>query len=154
MPSGDIRTLDALDVVNAEMAEEARTRTSPFETSTERGIARCAAEPEHCPVRSPKYQDLTHDGQDELIVGVEETRHRLVVWAFMVQGGVVHRILETVGMSLSVEVVEGDPVIRQSTGYPGYDRRTVYSWDPEEQTMNIRKIELDRPLSSSPGRTP
>ncbi|MEU9122444.1 hypothetical protein AB0C96_21720 [Streptomyces sp. NPDC048506] len=155
VPSGNIRTLDALDVVKAQIAEDTRQQTPAFDKATERRIARCGDEPQRCPVRSPEYQDLTHDGRDELIVGIEGSEHTLAVWAYMIRGGVVNRILDTAGTPLSVEVSDGDVIMREPTGSPGYEMRTVHAWDDQRQTMEIRTMEFDRAVSSpSPRRTP
>ncbi|MGW8400361.1 hypothetical protein ACWGLP_27380 [Streptomyces lydicus] len=152
--SGDIRKLDLLAVVRAQIAADARTHTPAFDKATERKIARCTAEPAGCPVRAPQYQDLTHDGKAELIVGIEGNEHVLAVWAYTLRGGVVNRILDTAGTPLSVEVADGDLIMREPTGSPGYEMRTVHSWDDKRQTMEIRAMEFDRAVSSpAPGRS-
>ncbi|MFD8542425.1 hypothetical protein [Streptomyces sp. NPDC059649] len=155
VPSGNIRTLDALAVVKAQIAEDARHHAPAFDKATERKINQCGDEPRHCPVRAPEYQDLTHDGKDELIVGIEGAEHTLAVWAYMLRGGVVNRILDTAGTPLSVEVSDGDVIMREPTGSPGYEMRTVHAWDERRQTMEIRTMEFDQKVSSpAPERTP
>ncbi|MFG2289224.1 hypothetical protein ACGFOU_24530 [Streptomyces sp. NPDC048595] len=155
VPSGNIRTLDALDVVKAQNAEDARQQTPAFDKATERRIDRCTTEPKRCPVRAPEYQDLTHDGKDELIVGIEQSDHTVAIWAYMIRGGVVNRILDTAGSPLSVEVSDGDVIMREPTTSPGYEMRTVHSWDDKQQTMEIRTMEFDRAVSSpGPRRRP
>ncbi|MFD8326201.1 hypothetical protein [Streptomyces lydicus] len=152
--SGDIRKVDLLSVVRAQIASDARAHTPAFDKATERRIARCATEPAGCPVRAPQYQDLTHDGKAELIVGIEGSEHVLAVWAYTLRGGVVNRILDTAGTPLSVEVADGDLIMREPTGSPGYEMRTVHSWDDKRQTMEIRAMEFDRAVSSpAPGRS-
>ncbi|MFE0189683.1 hypothetical protein [Streptomyces sp. NPDC058989] len=154
VPSGNIRTLGAIDVVKAQIAEDARQQTPAFDKATERRIARCAAEPKRCPVRAPEYQDLTHDGKDELIVGIEGSEHTVAIWAYMIRGGVVNRILDTAGTPLSVEVSDGDLIMREPTSSSGYEMRTVHTWDDKQQTMEIRAMEFDRAVSSPvPRRT-
>ncbi|MEU5011690.1 hypothetical protein AB0G35_15595 [Streptomyces sp. NPDC021749] len=155
VPSGNIRRLDALDVVKAQIAEDARHNAPAFDRATEREINRCGGEPQRCPVRAPEYQDLTHDGRDELIVGIEGNEHTLAVWAYTLRGGVVNRILDTAGTPLSVEVSDGDVIMREPTGSPGYEMRTVHAWDERRQTMEIRTMEFDQKVSSrAPKRTP
>ncbi|WP_310723007.1 hypothetical protein [Streptomyces sp. N2A] len=155
VPSGNIRTLDPLDVVKAQIADDARHDAPAFDKATERRIQQCGDEPKHCPVRAPEYQDLTHDGKDELIVGIEGADHALAVWAYMLRGGVVNRILDTAGTPLNVEVSDGDVIMREPTGSPGYEMRTVHAWDQRRQTMEIRTMEFDQKVSSSaPERPP
>ncbi|WP_208869785.1 hypothetical protein [Streptomyces lydicus] len=153
--SGDIRKVDPLSVVRAQIAADARAHSPAFDRATERKILRCTAEPSAgCPVRAPQYQDLTHDGKAELIVGIEGSEHVLAVWAYTLRGGVVNRILDTAGTPLSVEVADGDLIMREPTGSPGYEMRTVHSWDDKRQTMEIRAMEFDRAASSpAPGRS-
>ncbi|MFG3114319.1 hypothetical protein ACGF4C_07985 [Streptomyces sp. NPDC048197] len=155
VPSGNIRRLDPLDVVRAQIADDARHDAPAFDKATERRIQQCGDKPQHCPVRAPEYQDLTHDGKDELIVGIEGAEHTLAVWAYMLRGGVVNRILDTAGTPLSVEVSDGDVIMREPTGSPGYEMRTVHAWDERRQTMEIRTMEFDQKVSSlAPERAP
>ncbi|MEE4418068.1 hypothetical protein [Streptomyces bugieae] len=155
VPSGNIRTLNALDVVKAQIAEDARHDSPAFDKATEREINQCGDHPRRCPVRAPEYQDLTHDGKDELIVGIEGKEHALAIWAYMLRGGVVNRILDTAGTPLSVDVSDGDVIMREPTDSPGYEMRTVHAWDERRQTMEIRTMEFDQKVSSpAPERTP
>ncbi|MGW1373014.1 hypothetical protein ACWD6P_01880 [Streptomyces sp. NPDC002446] len=147
--SGDIRRVSALSVVQAQIAEDARRHAPAFSKATERKIAQCAAKPKPCPVRAPQYHDLTGDGKDELIVGVEGEEHILAVWVYVLKRGVVNRILDTAGTPTSVDVANGDLIMREPTDSPGYEIRTVHSWDARYQIMVLRATEFDRRTTSS-----
>ncbi|MEU5213182.1 hypothetical protein [Streptomyces sp. NPDC020742] len=152
--SGNIRKLDVLSVVRAQNTADRRADEPAFSRATERKIDACTTAGVHCPVRAPEYQDLTHDGKPELIVGIEGTGHTLAIWAYTLRDGVVNRILDTAGTPLSVEVADGEVLMREPTGSPGYEMRTVYAWDARRRTMEIRAVEFDHAVSSpSPERT-
>ncbi|WP_245689327.1 hypothetical protein [Streptomyces chattanoogensis] len=147
--SGDIRKVSALSVVNAQDAADARASAPAFEDATLKKIARCTDAPKSCPVRAPEYHDLTGDGKDELIIGIESGNHILTVWAYMLKNGVVNRILDTAGTATAVEVAEGDLIMREPADKPGYETRTVHAWDAKNQIMVIRETEYDRRTPSS-----
>ncbi|WP_189545270.1 hypothetical protein [Streptomyces gelaticus] len=151
VPSGDIRQLDADSVVAAQIAADARRQRPAFDENMQKRISRCSAEPDQCPVRTPEYKDLTGDGKDELIIGIEERQHALVLWVYRIRNGAVTQILNTVGRVLSVEVADGDLVMRESSDSAGYEARTVFSWDSAHQIMMSKEMEYDRKtLAPSP----
>ncbi|MFF9077878.1 hypothetical protein ACF1BP_36375 [Streptomyces sp. NPDC014735] len=144
VPSGDIRQLDAASVVAAQIADHARRQRPAFDKNMRKRINRCSAEPEQCPVRTPEYQDLTGDGKDELIIGIEERQHALVLWVYRLQDGALTQILNTAGRVLTVEVADGDLVMRESSDSAGYEARTVFSWDSAHQIMMSNEMDYDR----------
>ncbi|MFE3884831.1 hypothetical protein ACFXPQ_18300 [Streptomyces lydicus] len=157
VPSGDIRKADLFTVVKAQTAAGSALGGGPqFDPATTRKIHACAAEPAHCPVRKPRYRDLTGDGRDDLIVGIEAPDHSLALWVFTLDHGQVTRIMDAGATPLSVEIANGDLVLREPTGKPGYDTRTVYAWDPRTRTMALRSMEFDQAHSATPApeRTP
>ncbi|MEU7638278.1 hypothetical protein AB0C11_19610 [Streptomyces sp. NPDC039016] len=153
MPSGDIRKLDVLSVVEAQIAEDNRVKQPSYDEDGAKKISRCAAEPGRCPVRAPEYQDLTGDGKDELIIGIENAYdHSLTVWVYQLQGGVPTRILDTAGRVLSLEVANGHLIMREPSS-PGYEMRTVFAWNSHRKTMEIQAVEYDQ-KSSAAAREP
>lgn len=152
VPSGDIRKANLLTVVKAQVAAGSALGGGPqFDSGTRRRIDACAAEPAHCPVRKPQYRDLTGDGKAELIVGIEAPAdHSLALWVFKLDHGVVTRIMDAGATPLSVEVANGDLILREPTGTPGYDTRTVYEWDTRTRTMALRSMEFDQADSATP----
>ncbi|MEN2423351.1 hypothetical protein AABB02_35240 [Streptomyces rimosus] len=147
VPSGDLRHASWINIVKAQAAVGVTMNHAlPFDQDTTRRINRCTADRRHdrqCPLRAPQYRDLTGDGKDELIVGIEGPRD-VTVWAFKSTGGRVVRILDTFARPLSVEVSGRNVILREPSGSAGYEQRTVYSWDEREQTMGVRSTEYDR----------
>ncbi|MEJ8652388.1 hypothetical protein WKI65_30950 [Streptomyces sp. MS1.AVA.3] len=151
VPSGDIRKAKLLTVVKAQVAAGSALGGGPqFDSRTTRKIDACAAEPAHCPVRKPQYRDLTGDGKAELIVGIEAPDKSLALWVFTLDHGVVTRIMDAGATPLSVEVANGDLILREPTGTPGYDTRSVYAWDTRTRTMALRSMEFDQADSATP----
>jgi hypothetical protein len=151
VPSGDIRKANLLAVVKAQVAAGSALGGGPqFDSGTTRKIDACAAEPAHCPVRKPQYRDLTGDGRAELIVGIEAPDQSLALWVFKLDHGLVTRIMDAGATPLSVEIANGDLILREPTGTPGYDTRTVYAWDTRTRTMALRSMEFDQADSATP----
>lgn len=154
VPSGDIRRVPLLTVVKAQVLAGSEDDGSPqFDAATAEKIEHCATDRKRCPVRAPQYRDLNGDGKDELIVGIEGADHVLALWVFMLKDGVVTRIMDASATPLSVEVTGGDVILREPTGTPGYDMRTVYSWDTHSQAMILRVMEFDEILRTAPPKS-
>ncbi|MFE6743386.1 hypothetical protein [Streptomyces tubercidicus] len=158
VPSGDIRKAPLLTVVKAQVAAGSSFDGAPqFDGATTRKIDACAGERARCPVLKPQYQDLTGDGKAELIVGIDDAADEsLTLWVFTLRHGVVTRIMDAAATPLSVEIANGDLILREPTSTPGYATRTVYAWDPRTKTMALRSMEFDQADSptSAPKRTP
>ncbi|MFI1159287.1 hypothetical protein [Streptomyces sioyaensis] len=102
---------------------------------------------------APEYHDLTGDGRDELIVGVDGgTSHLLTIWVYMLKDGVMNRILNIAQRTQAVEVADGKLIVREPTETPGYEVRTVYAWDAKSQVMTEESTEYDwrSPASAAP----
>ncbi|MFF3452876.1 hypothetical protein ACFYXH_00860 [Streptomyces sp. NPDC002730] len=157
VPSGDIRKANLLTVVRAQVAAGSAFDGEPlFDADTTRKIDACASEPAHCPVWTPQYRDLTGDGEVDLIVGIETPDDSLALWVFKLNDGVVTWIMDAGSAVGSVEIANGDLILREPTGTPGYEMRTVYGWDARKQTMALRAMEFDQADSAAPApkRTP
>ncbi|MFF8785134.1 hypothetical protein [Streptomyces sp. NPDC015125] len=151
VPSGDIRKANLFTVVTAQTAAGSALGGGPqFDSATTKKINDCATKPAPCPVRKPQYRDLTGDGKAELIVGIEAPDRSLALWVFTLDHGRVTRIMDAGTTPLSVEIANGDLILREPTGTPGYDTRTVYAWDPRTQTMALRSMEFDQAHSATP----
>ncbi|MFD7665423.1 hypothetical protein [Streptomyces sp. NPDC059788] len=144
-PSGDIHQVPALAVAKAKV--DAMTGALD-EGGTNRKIKECrTAGQKPCPVQTPQYRDMTGDGKDELLLGVESGKTFLFLWAFTVRDGVVTQIMDAGVTPLSVELSGREVIIREPAGMRGYDLRRVYSWDAHMQAMNERLTEY---VSSGP----
>ncbi|WP_241777552.1 FG-GAP repeat protein [Streptomyces sp. CT34] len=144
-------------VLKAQLDADDRRRAPAFDKKTEDRIRACPDRPKTCPVRTPEYQDLTGDGKEDLIVGIEAEDHTVAIWVYMLKGGVVNRILNTAGTPLAVDVTEGKLIMREPTQTPGYEIRTVFGWNRHSQVMEMQATEYDwqsPAATASPGRRP
>ncbi|MYY12742.1 hypothetical protein GT204_28580 [Streptomyces sp. SID4919] len=123
-----------------------------------------------CPVLKEQYRDLTGDGRDDLIIGIRLPDDQLAVRVFTHEGDELTQIMSTSDAVTGVELAGRDLVIRAVSGIPGYEYRTVWSWDRHQEAMLPTKDEFlrvdgaggtpkspaSRPPSSSPapGSTP
>ncbi|WEB38040.1 hypothetical protein MOV08_01075 [Streptomyces yunnanensis] len=154
VPSGDLRKVSAGSVLLAQIDWDKRHDQSAFDKDEERKIRSCADKPgsASCPVRAPEYHDLTGDGKDELILGVQSGSNLLIIYAYTVKDGVVTSILGSTSSPQSVEVADRKLVIHEPGDAPGYESRTVYAWDPRHQVMTIQDVGYGRraPASATP----
>ncbi|MFD8542474.1 hypothetical protein [Streptomyces sp. NPDC059649] len=154
VPSGDIRKVSAGSVLLAQIDADKRRDQPVFEKGEERKIRACAGKPgsRSCPVRAPEYHDLTGDGKDELIVGVQSGSNLLIIYAYTLKNGVVTSILGSTSSPQSVEVADHKLVIHEPGDAPGYESRTVYVWDARHQVMTIQDVGYGRraPASAAP----
>ncbi|GAA4900664.1 hypothetical protein ACFPM3_27250 [Streptomyces coeruleoprunus] len=162
LPGGDVRALDPVAVVQAEV------KASPDEYSggdglyeeTARQIMDCKDKPKACPVLKPYYRDLTGDGKDELILAITMPEQSVALRCYMPEGGGLTRIMSTAEQVVSVDLAGKDLIVRVvSAGIPGYEYRTAWSWDAQQRTMLPTRDEIIRvkpapPASPSPSAHP
>ncbi|WP_307822101.1 hypothetical protein [Streptomyces coffeae] len=128
----------------AQIAAGDHANQSAFSEKTKERIHRCAAERNRCPMLAPEYQDLTGDGKSELIVGFGLEESNMALWVYRLDHGAVARILDTAGKPLFVEVANGKLVVREPMAIPGYEMRTVFSWDGRRQVMDLQTLDYVR----------
>ncbi|MEU3460021.1 hypothetical protein ABZ721_08685 [Streptomyces sp. NPDC006733] len=147
--SGDIRKVDPVAVIQAEMAAapDARTGTDALDQETAAKAAACpegAAGRSGCPIRRPEYYDLTGDGKAEAVLGVDMVDGFLALRCYTLNDGVLTRVLATVTKPMSVQVAGGDLIVQEPTPSEGYEQRTVYAWDPQARAMAIQSDDYRR----------
>ncbi|WP_371258575.1 hypothetical protein [Streptomyces sp. CC53] len=158
VPGGDVHRVDPVKVLRAEFDANPDTYTGAdgmYEETVER-IRACSAAPGDCPVLKPYYRDLTGDGKDELIVGVRLPEQLVAVRCYMPgPDGELTRVMSTVDQIVSVELAGRDLILRSvSAGIPGYEYRTVWSWDGQQGTMLPARDEIVRVKPSPPAQAP
>ncbi|MER5491130.1 hypothetical protein [Streptomyces sp. NPDC002490] len=160
-PGGDLRRLDPLTVLRAQAAEHPDTFAGPtgLDEKTVERIERCdrkSVGTPDCPVLAPQHRDLTGDGRAELIVGIRLPDGQLAVRVFSEAAGGLTQVMETSDAVTGVQVAGRDLVIRAVSGIPGYEYRTVWSWDRHQQAMLPTKDEFLRVdgTARSPGSRP
>lgn len=157
-PVGDIRAVDPLATVKADLGSGPAADDGPeaLDEPTRVKVARCTAIGAGCPVRTPEYHDLTGDGRDELIIGVDMADGFTSLRAYTLRGGKPVRVMAYPAAVRSVQVAGHDLILWEDTATPDYQQRTVYSWDAEQKAMEFQSQEYRRvPRGRAPhGSTP
>ncbi|MFF7726769.1 hypothetical protein [Streptomyces sp. NPDC008001] len=148
VPSGDIRKVDAYALVKAEVAANRKSVTGADaldDTTAAKVASSCsAARRTNCPMREPVYSDLTGDGHDDLIVGIEMEDHFLSLRAYTLVNGEPTRVLSTVAQPSSIEVAGRDLIVWEPWTTPHYALRSVYTWNAQSHYMDFRRYEIRR----------
>ncbi|MEU6310090.1 hypothetical protein [Streptomyces sp. NPDC047014] len=137
----NVHAVDPVALVQAEVRAHARAATGPdgIPRETAEAIRACGAdgaEPSACPVHKPYYRDLTGNGKDELIVGIEFPDRMMSVRVYTADGdGRLNRIMATTETVVSVELAGRDVILRVPSGNHGYELITAWSWDERQLTM-------------------
>ncbi|MET9374536.1 hypothetical protein ABZX98_10355 [Streptomyces sp. NPDC002992] len=157
VPDDDVRRLDAVAVVRAEVNAHPDTYSGAdgMYEETARLIGRCSTEPTTCPVLRPYHRDLTGDGRDELIAGIRMPDQQVAVRVYLAEKGVLTRIMSTIDQVISVELAGRDVIVRAaSAGIPGYEYRTAWSWDERQGAMLPTRDEIVRVTPPGPSPSP
>ncbi|WUI52001.1 hypothetical protein OHS59_15465 [Streptomyces sp. NBC_00414] len=159
-PGDDIREADPVAVFRAEIAAHPGLYTGKGRyAETARQVAECggkSARGRTCPVLRAYYRDLTGDGRDDMVLGVRMPGDQLGVRTYTVIGHRLTEVMATTDSTLGVEIAGRDVIIRSPSKLPGYEYRTVWSWDRRQKAMLAAKDEILRvgATDPSPGRTP
>ncbi|AWI30943.1 hypothetical protein E3E14_12055 [Streptomyces sp. ICN441] len=157
VPGGDVHAVDPVAVVRADVAAHPGQVTGPdgLSEQTARQIRECGTEPGRCPVLKPYYRDLTGDGRDELIVGITVPEQQTAIRVYMPEKGGLTRIMSDTEAIVGVELAGRDLIVRAvSAGIPGYEYRTVWSWDGQQRAMLPARDEIVHVGSPRPAPDP
>ncbi|MER5764830.1 hypothetical protein [Streptomyces sp. NPDC002082] len=157
----NVHVIDPATLVQAELRAHPNARTGPdgMPPETVAAIEECGADgadPKKCPVLTPYYRDLTGNGKDELIVGIEYPDQQMSVRVYTADAeGRLNRIMATTDTVISVELAGRDVILRVPSGNAGYEVNTTWSWDETQRSMLPAWEQIVRvPGSTGPGRTP
>lgn len=143
VPGGDLRKVSPVAVAKADFDENPGmySRSDAVYEQTARQLSRCGtghADDAECPVLKAYYRDLTGDGEDDLIVGIRLSAghaENLDIRAYAVEKRRLTQIMEMGDAVLGVELAGREVIVRAVSGMPGYEYRTVWSWDSHQKTM-------------------
>lgn len=124
VPAGGLRAVPPRDVITAD--------------------TRATAEAADRPVRQAYYRDLTGNGDDELILGIEQPDGSLTIRVYTCEDGQVLRIMNDTQRIIGVEVTERDLILRSATSTPGTESREVWSWCAHLRVLAPRLTEIIR----------
>ncbi|MFM9366771.1 hypothetical protein [Streptomyces sp. Da 82-17] len=151
-PGGDLRRVDPLAVVRAELAAHppADSGADAMPRKTAEAVERCPAgkKPEEavsgCPVLQAYYRDLTGSGADELIVGIRFAEGTLGIRVYSLDGDRIVRIMSTAEEVTRVELAGRDLIVHEPAQSRGYEFRYAWSWDARQRAMLPARIEIVR----------
>ncbi|MEV2250097.1 hypothetical protein AB0I94_05925 [Streptomyces sp. NPDC050147] len=167
VPGGDLRKVNPVTVAKADFDENPGmySRSDAVYRQTAENLAACdttvtddsrdSSEAE-CPVLKAYYRDLTGDGKDDLIVGIRLARghaENLDIRAYAVEKRQLTQIMEMGDAVLGVELAGHEVIVRAVSGMPGYEYRTVWSWDSHQKTMLPTTDEIVRSPNAPKGKT-
>ncbi|MBC9714370.1 hypothetical protein H9Y04_17565 [Streptomyces sp. TRM66268-LWL] len=144
IPSGDMDQAVPLDVVKADVAEDARKDRGSarlVHPVAARKMAACSGTA--CPVREPVLHDLTGDGKDELITAVDIDGRMSELRVYTVKDQQVTRVLSRRAVLEGVEVAAGHLAVREPTTNPTYVSVSDYVWDEKRGGMFLEELSLD-----------
>ncbi|MET9854412.1 hypothetical protein ABZY57_15865 [Streptomyces sp. NPDC006450] len=155
-----VHGVDPAALVQAELRAHPNVRTGPdgMPPETVAAIRECGtdgADPKKCPVLTPYYRDLTGNGKDELIVGIEYPDQQMSVRVYTADAqGRLNRIMATTDTVISVELAGRDVILRVPSGNAGYEVNTTWSWDATQRSMLPTWEQIVRVPGTGPSRAP
>ncbi|MFE9763481.1 hypothetical protein ACFYPC_02920 [Streptomyces sp. NPDC005808] len=156
----DIHQVDPVAVLRAQVAahpDEYTGRTAMYPETAER-LGDCgnasSARGKDCPVLQPYYRDLTGDGKDDLILGFTLLGDQLTVRVYTFEKHQLVQVMNTTDAVIGVEFAGRDLIVRAASTLPGYEYRTVWSWDTHQHAMLATRDEILRIGDSTPTSAP
>ncbi|MFF4453600.1 hypothetical protein [Streptomyces goshikiensis] len=154
----NVHEVDPVALVQAELRARPGAEVGPDGMPEETAAAVRACEAgaggggEGCPVLKPYYRDLTGNGRDEVVLGIELPDKMMSVRVYTADpDGRLNRIMATTQTLISVELAGRDVVLRMPSGNPGYELITAWSWDEGQRTMLPTREQIVRVPGSSGG---
>ncbi|MEU3403498.1 hypothetical protein ABZ766_05990 [Streptomyces sp. NPDC006670] len=153
----DVHSVDPVALVQAELRAHPDITVGPdgMPAETAAAIRACGREgqaPGACPVRAPYYRDLTGNGKDEVVVGIEFPDRMMSVRVYTADAdGRLNRIMATTQTVIGVELAGRDVILRVPSGNPGYELITAWSWDAGQRTMLPAREEIVRVPAGAAG---
>lgn len=156
----NVHGIDPVTLVQAELRAHPDSRTGPdgMPQETVAAIDGCGADgadPKKCPVLTPYYRDLTGNGKDEMVVGIEYPDQQMSVRVYTADAeGRLNRIMATTDTVISVELAGRDVILRVPSGNAGYEVNTTWSWDQTQRSMLPTWEQIVRVPGTGPSRAP
>ena len=166
VPRDDIRKVDPVDVVEAEIAahpDDYGSKGAYHATVDRMKECRPGGERARCPLLKAYYQDLTGDGRDDMTLGFRlYPTNQTAVRVYTVEKHKLVQVLADNDAIIGVELAGRALIERSPTGIVGYEYRTTWTWDPDQHAMVFSRDEFLRTgkvprghkRSPSPSTTP
>ncbi|MGW7100475.1 hypothetical protein [Streptomyces sp. NPDC054838] len=144
----NVHEVDAVALVQAELRAHrgAVTGADGMPKETADAIRACGTEAsERCPVLAPYYRDLTGNGKDEVVVGIELPGSMMSVRAYTADpDGRLNRIMATTETVIGVELAGENVVVHAPSGHAGYELISTWSWDEKQRSMLATREQIVR----------
>ncbi|MFI5872670.1 hypothetical protein ACIBAH_09545 [Streptomyces sp. NPDC051445] len=161
VPGGDIREVDPVAVVRAEIAANPGDYGQGTYRETARRMADCGkrgAAGSRCPVLRAYYRDLTGDGHPDLTLGFRQLPGKLTaVRVYTVRKDRLVQVMAYEDAVSGVELAGRSVIIRAPSEVAGYEYRLQWTWDQQQGAMLLTHDEMlrtgDRKHSPRPSAT-
>ncbi|MER6069969.1 hypothetical protein ACFYZB_14305 [Streptomyces sp. NPDC001852] len=164
VPGDDIREVDPVDVVEAEVRAHPDDYGSKgaYHATVERlKDCRPGGDRARCPLLTPYYRDLTGDGRDDMTLGFRlYPTNQTGVRVYTVEKHKLVQVLADNDAILGVELAGRSLIERSPADISGYEYRTTWVWDPGQRAMVFSRDEYlhtgkgRRPKKASPSPSP
>ncbi|MFJ9006980.1 hypothetical protein [Streptomyces canus] len=155
VPGDDIREVDPVALVRAEIKEDADSYANGGYVETARRMADCGKEGaagKKCPVLQPYYRDLTGDGRKDLTLGFRQLPGNVTaVRVYTVEKHRLVRVMHWEDAVSGVELAGRSVIIRSPSEVAGYEYRLQWTWDPQQKSMLLTHDEMLRSGSRALG---
>ncbi|MEU3611540.1 hypothetical protein ABZ725_04360 [Streptomyces sp. NPDC006872] len=148
VPDGDIRKVDPVAVVRAEIAAAPGDYSEGAYDETARRMADCGksgTEGARCPVLKAYYRDLTGDGREDMTLGFRQLPGNLTaVRVYTARGDRLLQVMSYEDAVSGVELAGRSVIIRAPSEVAGYEYRLQWTWDQQQQAMLLTHDEMLR----------
>ncbi|GHI05007.1 hypothetical protein AQI88_24065 [Streptomyces cellostaticus] len=158
VPGDDIRKVDPVDVVQAEIAAHPADYGSKgaYHATVDR-MKECApgGDRARCPLLKAYYRDLNGDGRDDMTVGFRlYPTNQTAVRVYTVEHHKLVQVLADNDAIIGVELAGRAVIVRSPAGISGYEYRTTWAWDPDQRAMVFSRDEFLRTGKGRHSHTP
>ncbi|KOV63352.1 lipoprotein [Streptomyces sp. MMG1121] len=145
VPGDDIRKVDPVDVVEAEIKatpDDYGSKGAYHATVDRLEDCRPGGDKARCPLLKPNYRDLTGDGRDDMTLGFRlYPTNQTAVRVYTVEKHHLVQVLADNDAILGVELAGRTLIERSPADISGYEYRTTWEWDPGQRAMVFSRDE-------------
>ncbi|MGW4562224.1 hypothetical protein ACWEN3_07335 [Streptomyces sp. NPDC004561] len=154
VPGDDIRKVDPVDVVEAEIRahpDDYASKGAYHGTVDRVKECRPGGNAARCPLLKPYYRDLTGDGPLDLTLGFRlYPTNQTAVRVYTVERHRLVQVLADNDAIIGVELAGRALIERSPADISGYEYRTTWEWDPGQRAMVFSRDEY---LHTGDGRS-
>ncbi|MEU0332550.1 hypothetical protein [Streptomyces sp. NPDC006193] len=155
---GDVRTVDPVDVVEAELRahpDDYGPKGAYRATAGRMRQCRPGGDRARCPLLEPYRRDLTGDGRAELTLGFRlYPTNQTAVRVYTAEGRRLVQVLADDDAIVGVALARRALIERSPADVSGYEYRTTWVWDPVQRAMVFSRDEYLHVGGGRHGRTP